>query len=167
MARISCPECDKTFRNPSGLSWHMSHIHPPAATASIAMSEAMDPFTTERVPLEGVEPNIGDQADASALSAKLDGLEEKVEAVVSAAQETQDHLEGLGPRLEAAEWGLESIGAMQEKVVKLREAFTGVRSDVDMLRSVVASLCRLVWELDQNHSKQHRAGDQWANQPTA
>ena len=169
MARISCPLCDKTFRNPSGLSWHVSHIHPPVATANMAMSGALDLLTAEQVSLEGVEPDIGDQADASELSTHLNGLnglDEKVEEMASAVQETQDHLRELGSRLDVAERSIGGIGAIQAKIGKQREAFTGMRSDVDMIRSVVVSLCRLMWGIDQDHNKDRRGGDQWANHST-
>lgn len=130
-------------------------------------ASAIDSLAGERVPLEGKEPDIRDQSDTSELSAPLEGLEEKDEEVDSAVQEIQHHLNKLGPRIEVAERGLGGIEAIQAKIGKQREALTGIRSDVDILRSVVVSLCRLVWGIDQDHIKNHRGGDQWANQPAA
>ena len=27
MAKVNCPECDKTFKTESGLQWHLEHVH--------------------------------------------------------------------------------------------------------------------------------------------
>ncbi len=79
MARTTCPLCDKTFRNPSGLSWHMTHIHPPTATAGMVVSLAMDPIATEQAWLEGGGPSSQDKLDTRELSVQLGELEDRLE----------------------------------------------------------------------------------------
>ena len=40
MAQTSCPQCGQTFKNPTGLDWHIEHVHTEGGLRTLVQSQS-------------------------------------------------------------------------------------------------------------------------------
>ena len=152
MARIPCRQCYKTFKNPSGLEWHVDHLH-----QSVDRSD------------ENHEASDANEAmtDVEVLWAKQDLLEEEIESGSQKCQEARDRghaqrsgflarLEGLNNKVDELEGQIPSLKQRTDHFVETRSTVAGLQQQLSDFQDVVVSLARLVVHIDQSHKK-HKA----------
>ena len=152
MARIPCTQCDKTFKNPSGLEWHVDHLHQ-SVHRSDKNHEASD--SNEAM------------TDVEVLWAKQELLEEEIESGSQKCQKARDSdhtqrsgflasLEGLSNKVGQLEGEIPSLKQRTHHFVETRSTVAGLQQQLSDFQDVVVSLARLVVHIDQSHTK-HKA----------
>ena len=147
MARVHCSQCEKTFRNPSGLSWHRLHIH-----AETSEADKDDTVATAFMASEEASPDIHNS-------------DEWVEMLIEEGKDS--YSQELEPRLDQIEKQLSMLEANQRDLARLRESVATLGIEAAGLSHLVNALSRLVWTLDQDIGKGRELFDSlWVKQPT-
>jgi len=167
MARVHCSRCKKTFRNPSGLSWHTFHIH-----AETSEADKHDTGATAFMASEEASPDYQNSVEwVEALVEEVKGsynqLRDSFEADETIVQRSEGRLIELQPRLDQMEKQLSMLEANQRDLQQLRESVANLGNEAAGLSHLVNALGRLVWTLDQDIAKGRELFDSlWIKKPT-
>ena len=167
MARVHCSQCEKTFRNPSGLSWHIFHIHAETAEADKDDTGATAFMASEEASPDNHNSDEWVEALVEAVKGSYSQLPDKFEADKTIVQRSEGRLIELQPRLDQMEKQLSMLEANQRDLPQLRQSVANLGNDAAGLSHLVNALGRLVWTLDQDIGKGRELFDSlWIKQPT-
>jgi len=127
MERISCPQCEKTFRNETGLNWHLERMHSQSQQTSDQVNNSANLSQAEdAAQLEDIRDSIG------ALEQRMDNMA----ASVADFMGRLSHLGELDNQVSALKMNLSSAQTETSKLqsqvrtveAKLSEASTEIGS---------------------------------------
>jgi chromosome segregation ATPase len=142
MTRISCPQCDKTFRGESGLDWHLERMHSQSRQASDQVNNSANLSQAE------------DAAQLEDIRDSIEALEQQTNSIATSVKELDqqptDRIERKATELERRLSGLmaEQFRLLEGSVKDLEMGQSIVKSRQDSLQSSVDSLGRRLSRLE-------------------
>ena len=160
MASIACNQCPKSFRNESGLAWHVAHIHGGGAeSGSINQVQTLEP----KEKLKAFSARLGDVEETVGT---VSSLVEEIPEIRDLIEFVQAFVETMSARQTSLENGVQQL---ESKVVSLPQLLEGLEAvktqvksqerDLAHLNEMVSAVCRLLWELDVAHKDQENISD--------
>ena len=160
MGSIACNQCPKSFRNESGLAWHVAHIHRGGSeNGSISQVKALETIDSQTA-LSAIPGNFEDTVGA------VSGLVEEVSEIQDLLEFARGSIETMSARQTSLENGVQQLDSKVISLSQLLEGLEAVRTqvksqerDLAHLNEVVSAVCRLLWELDVAHKDQQNICD--------
>lgn len=150
MKRITCPMCDQTFKNKSGQSWHYSHIH---LEPSMVVPAQSGQSVTLANSIEGEDSIAIVELIKEENQAGSNNAESRLETIGVTIRELQEQILLVESRMETTDLEVGSIPKMKNGLQQHVESIRILHHNINILRNVVAGLCRLVGELDRVQRK--------------
>ena len=166
MARITCPLCDKTFKNQSGLEWHWKHIHIETMAVGDGPGSLDVTMEQERSPGEGEYTNDESGDSEHEEQESLRDLKSRLERIESTAQDSQSRFIQLEARIDDLQVEIRGVLREQAELMDLGEKTKEIAAEIQEMRNQVESLCRLIYKLDWDLGTSAKAHYMFTMSPT-
>lgn len=150
MARIKCPRCDKDFRGEGGLNWHLNRIHEQNQEA-----REIDILSDKSLQHE-LRYN---EAQLEVLHDTVELHQQQTEEITNCVGQLSNLLTHLKGRVEELDRRTISLDSLNQPVEDQETRFAALKDEVADLQTIILSLSRLVWGLDQDHLGERRMAD--------
>ena len=142
--KISCPECEKSFRTESGLNWHLEHVHEKtreAEAASQVSNDGLDEPVNDTIRLEDIAVKV----------ARLEDMVSKLSQDVELSKVIRDaDRADFNKRIEEVERKFEDdLNSLAAVVNRYRDAFNHGLADME---SRIAKVQKMVEGLGEGLS---------------
>ncbi len=150
MARIKCPRCDKDFRSEGGLNWHLEWTHEQNREPKVIHILSDKPLQHE---------SRNNEAQLDALQDKVVFDQRQTEEFTNTVGQLSKLLTHLKDRVDELDRRTSSLDSLNKQVEDQETRFAALKDENSELQTIILSLSRLVWGLDQDHTGDRRLAD--------
>ena len=150
MVKVRCPLCDKDFRGEGGLNWHLNRIHEENKEA------------TEIDILSGKPPRHELRYDGVQIKVLQDNVElnqQQTEEITDCVGQLSNLVAQFKDRVDELDRRISSLDSLNKQVEDQETRFAALKDENSELQTIILSLSRLVWGLDQDHTGERRLAD--------
>ena len=150
MAKVRCPRCDKGFRGEGGLNWHLNRIHEENKEArEIEILSGKPP--RHELPYDGAQIEVP-QDNVEVNQQQTEEITDCVGYLSILEAQFKDRVDELDRRIS-------SLDSLNKQVEDQETRFAALKDENSELQTIILSLSRLVWGLDQDHTGERRLAD--------
>ena len=160
MASIACNQCPKSFRNESGLSWHITRVHGGESEYG-SVAHVQGPETENNLDAPSARLDSGEETTGvlSGLAREVSHIQDSLELAIGSIETISDGHSSLKSVVQQLESKVISLGGLQKGLEAVKTQADSQEQNLAHLSEAVLALCRLLWELDTSHKDRRYFSD--------